>query len=91
MQILCSFTSRLMTLSVNETSIILSQLKTILQKEDAFMEWKMQPVLDHIKPQITIKQHALLSALVAAMSNKINLEKLNVIEEWRNAKPEEID
>ncbi|MBK6965754.1 MAG: tetratricopeptide repeat protein [Bacteroidales bacterium] len=69
----------------------LGQLKFILQKEDAFMEWTMQPVLDHIKPQITIKQHALLSALVAAMSNKINLEKLNVIEEWRNAKPEEID
>jgi tetratricopeptide (TPR) repeat protein len=76
---------------MNETSIILSQLKTVLQKDDAFMNWTMQPVLDHIKPQITEQQHTLLSALVTAMSNKINMEKLNEFEEWRDAKPEEIE
>jgi len=26
---------------MNETSIILSQLKAVLQKEDAFMKWNM--------------------------------------------------
>jgi hypothetical protein len=55
------------------------------------MEWTMQPVLDHIKPQITDHQHAFLSALVDAMSDKQNLEKLNDFPEWRDAKPEEID
>ena len=69
----------------------ISQLKTVLQKEDVFMEWTMQPVLDHIKPQITERQYAFLSALVAAMSNKANMEKLNDFAEWRDAKPEEID
>lgn len=69
----------------------LGQLKAVLQKEDAIMEWTMQPVLDHIKPQLSEQQHALLSALVDAMSNKENLEKLNDLKEWRDTKPEEID
>lgn len=74
-----------------EISIIIGQLKSILQKDDAFMKWTMQPVLDHIKPQIKEHQHAFLSALVDAMSDKQNLEKLNDFEEWRDAKPEEIE
>jgi hypothetical protein len=74
----------------NETIIILSQLKAILQKEDAFMEWTMQPVLDHLKPKLTEQQHKLLSGLVDYMSYKQNLEKLNDFEEWRDAKPEKI-
>ena len=55
------------------------------------MEWTILPVLDHIKPQITEQQHALLSAFVAAMNNKANMDKLNDFAEWRDAKPEEID
>ena len=69
----------------------IGQLKTVLLKQNAFMKWTMQPVLDHIKPHITEHQHALLSALVNAMSDKQNLEKLNVFEEWKNAEPEEIN
>jgi hypothetical protein len=33
----------------------------------------------------------MISSLVDAMSNKENEEKLNDFEEWRNAKPEEIE
>jgi hypothetical protein len=51
----------------------------------------MQPVLDHIKPKLSKQQHALLSALVNAMSDKQNLEKLNDFVEWRDAKPIELD
>jgi len=69
----------------------LGQLKTVLQNKDAFMEWAMQPVLDHIKAQITTRQYAFLSALVAAMSEQANHEKLNDFAEWRDAKPEEIE
>jgi tetratricopeptide (TPR) repeat protein len=74
----------------SEFSLILGQLKAVLQKEDAFMEWTMHPVLNHIKPKLTERQYTLLTALVAAMSNKTNMEKLNYFEEWRDAKPEEI-
>jgi len=69
----------------------LGQLKTVLQKEDAFMEWTMKHVLDHIKPQITEQQHAFLSSLVDGLSYKQNLAKLNDFKEWKDAKPEEID
>jgi tetratricopeptide (TPR) repeat protein len=69
----------------------IGQLKTVLQKEDAFMEWTMQPVLDYLKPKVTLEHHALLSALVDAMSFKEKMELLNSFLEWRNAKPEEID
>lgn len=67
-------------------SNLMRQLKTILKKDDAFMGWAMQPILDHINPKITKTQHALLTALVAAMSDKQNLQKLNDFPEWRNAK-----
>ena len=67
------------------------QLKAVLQKDDAFTEWTMKPVLDHIKPQITEQQHAFLSTLVDSLSEKKNVEKLNEFPEWRDATPEELD
>jgi hypothetical protein len=75
----------------NSVEKYFGQLKTILQKDDAFMGWTMQPVLDHIKPKLSEHQHAFLSALVDAISAKQNLEKLNEFPEWRDAKPEGID
>ena len=68
----------------------LGQLKTLLQKEDAFMEWTMKPVMDHLVPKITPAQHQFLIALVDALSNKQNLEKLNEFSEWRNSVPKDI-
>jgi hypothetical protein len=41
--------------------------------------------------QITEQQHAFFSALLDAISNKANIEKLNDFEEWRNAKSEGIE
>lgn len=64
----------------------LSQLKTILKEEDAFMDWTMHLVLDHIKSKISEQNHSLLTALVAALSNKENVDKLNEFKEWREAK-----
>ena len=61
----------------------MGQLKTVLQAEDAFMDWTMQPVLKHIKPQVTEHQYAFLASLVAALSDKQNLDKLNDFTEWR--------
>jgi len=68
----------------------LGQLKTVLKNNDAIMEWKMKPVLDHIKSKITDDQHDLLSALVDAMSY---VEKLNLLEKfeiWRKTEPQPI-
>lgn len=32
------------------------------------MEWTMDPVLTHLQPQLPAEQHALLAALVVALS-----------------------
>jgi hypothetical protein len=69
----------------------IGQLKTVLGREDAFMEWTMQPVLDHIKPKITDQQYAFLSVLVDALNAKQNLDKLNEFEDWRKVRMEQID
>jgi nephrocystin-3 len=63
----------------------LGQLKTALQSEQAFMEWAMDPVLEHLKPLLKEKDHALITALVAALNDKNNLEKLNNFQEWVEA------
>ena len=50
------------------------------------MGWSMQPVLEHLKPKLQENDHALLTALVAAMSFKEKLPELDNFEMWRNAK-----
>jgi hypothetical protein len=70
---------------------LLNKLKYAIQDKNAFMDWHMKPVLEQIKPQIKESQYVLLSALVDALSDKKNLEKLNDFAEWRDAKPEELD
>ena len=82
-------TLTLLNYSSNEN--YLGQLKIVLEKEEANTAWSMQPVLDHIKPQITMHQHLFLSALINALSDKKNMDKLNDFAEWRDAKPEEIE
>ncbi|MBN2702766.1 MAG: hypothetical protein JXR23_01010, partial [Pontiellaceae bacterium] len=67
---------------------ILGQLKTTLQDEGAFMEWTMQPVLDHIKPRLSNHDHDLLSALIDAFRSPDNLLNLDRFTAWENACPQ---
>jgi hypothetical protein len=55
------------------------------------MIWAMDPILDHLKPRLTASDHALLTALVAALSDRANLEKLDEFPEWQEAKPEPLE
>lgn len=63
-------------------TIIIEELKMILQKKDALVDWNMLPLLTHIQPQLTENQYSFLSALVDVMSVKQNLEKMNDFKEW---------
>lgn len=65
----------------------LAQLKAVLQNEDALMVWTMDPVLTKLKLLLTEPRHSLLADLVAAMSYKGSLEKLNDYKVWRDAIP----
>ena len=67
--------------------VLLGRLKVALQKDGAVMEWTMQPVLDHLKPRLSTDSHALLAALVAALSDAKAAEKLGALPAWRDAAP----
>ena len=69
----------------------LGRLKHALAPDDAHMEWAMQPVLDHVRPRLADDLHALLTALVAALSNRTNLTALDAFQAWRDAVPQPFD
>jgi hypothetical protein len=70
---------------------LINKFKYTIQDKNAFMDWRMKPVLEQIEPQIKESQFTLLSTLVDVLSHSINIEKLNDFAEWRDAKPEELD
>jgi hypothetical protein len=70
---------------------ILAQLKGVLQHEDAFMEWTMEPVLKHLEDKLEPGTLKFLSAIVAAMSDKSNLAAMEEFALWRDAEPQALD
>ena len=56
---------------------LLGRLKTALQAPGGIMEWTMDPVLAHLQPKLTGEDHALLTALVAAMISPDKLADLD--------------
>jgi hypothetical protein len=76
---------------VEDVQIIVGKLRTILQSEDVIMDWHMQPVLDNLKPKLQDNDHVFLTALVAAMSKRENLVKLDAFPMWKEAQPEPIE
>jgi tetratricopeptide (TPR) repeat protein len=73
---------------MNKAGLLLGRLKTALQNDTVFMEWNMQPVLDHLKPRLPTDACTLLAALVAALSFKEKVAELEVIPAWREATPQ---
>lgn len=74
-----------------EPSVLLGRLKTALQAEGAHLEWAMDPVLAHLETQLAPKDHALLTALVAALNFSDNLSALDAFPAWREAEPASLD
>ncbi len=70
---------------------LLGQLKTTLKNERAFMEWRMQPALDHIKPKFSEPDHALLTALVDAFNTPENLFALDRFAIWEKTKSQPLE
>jgi tetratricopeptide (TPR) repeat protein len=64
---------------------LLGRLKTALSAEGAIMEWAMDPVLEHLRPQMSAESHALLATLVAAMSFPGGTAGLDQFGVWRDA------
>jgi hypothetical protein len=65
--------------------LILGRLKALLGDEYAHTSWTMNPVLQHLKPKLTIDDYAFLSALAATLSDRQHLPELEEYPMWRNA------
>jgi nephrocystin-3 len=70
-----------------EPKRLLGQLKTTLQNDAAFMGWTMEPVLEHLSSTLEPQNLELLTALVAALTDQANVEKLDAFSLWREAAP----
>jgi tetratricopeptide (TPR) repeat protein len=70
---------------------LLGRMKTALQAPGAHTVWAMDPVLDHLKPRLPGDAHALLAALVAALSDRANVAALDAFPAWREAEPLALD
>jgi len=76
---------------MKNAELLLGKLKTALRSDAAFMEWTMQPILDHLKPKLSQSSHALLAALVAALNDAKSLPALDAFPAWRDAAPQPLE
>jgi len=65
----------------------IGRLKTALTDSNTFADWSMQPVLDHMTPRLPANAMALLTSLIAVLSNSARMPELDLIPEWRNQEP----
>lgn len=72
-------------------SPILGKLKHLLRSGAATMEWTMDPVLAQVKPGLDPESHALLTILVAAMSDPQKISALEQFALWRDVEPQPLD
>ena len=62
-------------------------LKTALNNEAAYAEWKMNPVLDYLITRLSPENNAFLSKLISAFSNPNLRTDLELFEIWRIQTP----
>ncbi len=70
---------------------VLGRLKAALHTPGAQMDWAMEPVLEHLQERLSGEDHALLTALVAALSKPANVAALDAFPAWRDAAPPPLD
>jgi tetratricopeptide (TPR) repeat protein len=70
---------------------VLGRLKATLHTPGAQMDWAMEPVLEHLQERLSGEDHALLTALVAALSKPANVAALDAFPAWRDAAPPPLD
>ena len=73
--------------NVQNIQIILGRLKKNLENREAFLDWSMEPVLEHLKQKLTESEYALIKALAATLSSQENFSMLNEFPIWLEAAP----
>jgi hypothetical protein len=57
-------------------------LKQELARPDAFMEWDLKTLLEHLKPRLTVDAYELLEAIAAAINDRAAMDRLNTLPMW---------
>lgn len=70
---------------------LLGRLKAALRTEGAVSEWAMEPVLAHLQPKLGADDHAILTALMAAVSLPDRVADLDQFAAWREAVADGLD
>lgn len=77
-------TALLDLLEGGDIAFTIGQLKSALAKGDAFLEWTISPVLDHLQPRLGPDNLALLKALADALNSRDQLPVLDdQFQAWR--------
>ncbi len=71
--------------------MLLGQMKTALQREDAFLEWTMAPVLEHMKAKLAEPDFELLASLVSGLCDRAKMPELDRFPIWRDQPPIPLD
>jgi tetratricopeptide (TPR) repeat protein len=76
-------------IKINDALIrpLLGQMKTALQSGDAFMEWTMTPVLEHMRSKLAEADYEFLATLVFVLSDRAKMPDLDRFTEWRDQPP----
>jgi Flp pilus assembly protein TadD len=64
--------------------VSLKEVKSALAEPGAHMDWTMRPVLDHLKPRLDQEAYDLMTAIVAAMSQKARVCNLESNPLWKS-------
>jgi tetratricopeptide (TPR) repeat protein len=71
--------------------LLFGQMKTALQSDNAFMEWTMTPVLEHLKPKLVESDYEILASLVSVLNDRTKMPDLDRFSEWRDQPPIPLD
>jgi tetratricopeptide (TPR) repeat protein len=62
----------------------LKEIKTVLADCNAYMDWTIQPVLDHLQPRLEPDLYGLMTKIVSAICDHAKLPELESLEIWKN-------
>jgi tetratricopeptide (TPR) repeat protein len=79
------------TLDAGDTAAIIGQIKAALRSLDAHLEWTIQPLLDHLRPQLGETNHQFLKAIAEALNDTKAMPHLDEFPQWHNAAAATLD
>ncbi len=71
-----------------DSGALLRELRRELARPEAFQEWDIERMLQHVKPRLAAHAFDFLHALAAAINDRAAMAKLEAFPEWRQSQGE---